>query len=60
MDSCASRVLDSMDRDGFVTRLNRLQGTKLDCYVKDMHRLKESTLKRHMPQLPEWKQSVFF
>jgi hypothetical protein len=30
--------------------MDRLQGTKLDWYVKDMHRLKESTLKRHMPQ----------
>jgi hypothetical protein len=60
MDSCASRVLDSMDRDGFVRRLNRLQGTNLDWYVKDMQRLKESTLKRHMPQLPEWKQSICF
>jgi hypothetical protein len=34
--------------------MDKLQGTKLDCYVKDMHRLKESTLKRHFPQLPEW------
>ena len=53
MDSCPSRVLDIMDKDGSVRRLNRLQGTKLDWYVKDMHRLKESTLKRHMPQLPD-------
>jgi hypothetical protein len=34
-------------------KMDRLQGTKLDCYVKDMHRLKESTLKRHFTQLPE-------
>jgi hypothetical protein len=27
--------------------MDNLQGTKLDWYVKDMHRLKESTLKRH-------------
>jgi hypothetical protein len=60
MDSCASRVFDSMDIDGFVRRLNRLQGTNLDWYVKDMHRLKELNLKRHMPQLLEWKKSVFF
>jgi hypothetical protein len=39
---------------------DRLQGTKLDWYVKDMHRLKESTLKRHLPQLLEQKQSVCF
>jgi hypothetical protein len=51
MDSCASRVLDSMDKDGFVRRLNRLQGTKLDWYVKDMHRLKESTLKESLTLL---------
>ena len=37
--------------------MDRLQGAKLDWYVKDTHRLKESTLKRHLPQLPEWKQS---
>jgi hypothetical protein len=30
-------------------KMDRLQGTKLDWYVKDMHRLKESTLKRHLP-----------
>ena len=41
-------------------KIDRLQGTKLDWYVKDMHRLKESTLKRHLPWLPEWKQSDFF
>ena len=40
--------------------MDRLQGTKLDWYVKDMHRLKELTLKRHFPQFPEWKQSDFF
>jgi hypothetical protein len=40
--------------------MDRLQGTQLDWYVNDMHRLKESTLKRHFPQLLEWKQSVFF
>ena len=40
--------------------MDKLQGTKLDWYVKDMHRLKESTLKRHFPQLPEWKQFVYF
>ena len=28
-------------------KMDRLQGTKIDWYVKDMHRLKESTLKRH-------------
>jgi hypothetical protein len=38
--------------------MDRLQGTKLDWYVKDMNRLNELTLKRHFPQLPEWKQSV--
>jgi hypothetical protein len=27
---------------------------------KDMHRLKESTLKKHLPQFPEWKQSDLF
>jgi hypothetical protein len=27
MDSCASRVLDSMDRDGFVRTLSRLGQT---------------------------------
>jgi hypothetical protein len=41
-------------------KMDMLQGTKLDWYVKDMHRLKESTLKRHLPQLPERKQSVYF
>jgi hypothetical protein len=40
--------------------MDRLQGTNLDWYVKDMHRLKESTLKRHFPQLLEWKQSIYF
>jgi hypothetical protein len=29
--------------------MDRLQGTKPDWYVKDMHRLKESTLKKHFP-----------
>jgi hypothetical protein len=32
-------------------KMDMLQGTKLDWYVNDMHRLKESTLKRHFPQL---------
>ena len=41
-------------------KMDRLQGTKLDWYVKNMHRLKESTLKRHLPQFLEWKQSNFF
>jgi hypothetical protein len=27
--------------------MDRLQGTKLDWYVKDTHIMKESTLKRH-------------
>ena len=45
---------NKLNEDGQVTR------NKIDWYVKDMHRLKESTLKRHMPQLPEWKQSVCF
>ena len=40
--------------------MDKLQGTKIYWYVKDMHRLKELTLKRHFPQLLEWKQSVFF
>jgi hypothetical protein len=40
--------------------MDRLQGTNLDWYEKDMHILKESTLKRHLPQFPEWKQSVYF
>jgi hypothetical protein len=40
--------------------MDRLQGTNLDWYVKDMLRLNESTLKRHFPQFPEWKQSIFF
>jgi hypothetical protein len=39
-------------------KMDMLQGTKLDWYVKDMHRLKELTLKRHFPQLPEWKQCI--
>jgi hypothetical protein len=39
-------------------KMDMLEGTKLDWYVKDMHRLKESTLKRHFPKLLEWKQSV--
>jgi hypothetical protein len=38
-------------------KMDRLQRTNLDWYVKDMHRLKESTLKRHLPQLLEWKQA---
>jgi hypothetical protein len=33
--------------------MDRLQGINLDWYVKDMHRLKESTLKRHFPQFPK-------
>jgi hypothetical protein len=41
-------------------KMDRLQGTKPDWYVKDMHRLKESTLKIHFPQLSEWKQSDCF
>jgi hypothetical protein len=41
-------------------KMDRLQGRNLDWYVKDMHRLKESTLKRHFPQLSEWKQSDYF
>ena len=40
--------------------MDKLQGTKLDWYVNDMDRLKELTLKRHFPQLPKWKQSIFF
>jgi hypothetical protein len=32
--------------------MDSLQGTKLDWYVKDIHILKESTLKRHFPQFP--------
>jgi hypothetical protein len=28
-------------------KMDRLQGTNIDWYVKDMHRLKESILKRH-------------
>jgi hypothetical protein len=34
---------NKLNEDGQVTR------TKLDWYVKDMHRLKVSTLKRHFP-----------
>jgi hypothetical protein len=41
-------------------KMDRLQGTKLYWYVKDMYRLKELNLKRHLPQFPKWKQSVFF
>jgi hypothetical protein len=41
-------------------KMDRLQGTKLDWYLKDMHRLKEPSLKRHLPQLLEWKQSIYF
>jgi hypothetical protein len=33
-------------------KMDRLQGTKLDWYVKDKHRLKELTLKRNFPQFP--------
>ena len=44
---------NKLNEDGQVT-------TNLDWYVKDMHRLKESTLKRHMPQLPKWNQSICF
>jgi hypothetical protein len=40
--------------------MDRLQGTNQDWYVKDMHRLKESTLNKHLPQLPEWKKFVYF
>ena len=40
---------NKLNEDGHVTR------NKARLYVKDMHRLKESTLKRHFPQLPEWK-----
>jgi hypothetical protein len=40
--------------------MDKLQGTKLDWYVNDMHRLKELTLKRHLPHFPESKQSVLF
>jgi len=29
----------------------------IQTFAKDMHRLKELNLKRHLPQLPEWKQS---
>jgi hypothetical protein len=39
-------------------KMDRLQGTNIDWYVKDMYRLKESTLKRHFPQLLEWKQYI--
>jgi hypothetical protein len=45
----------------FRNKLNedgKLQGEKLDWYVKVLHGLKESTLKRHFPQLPEWKQFI--
>jgi hypothetical protein len=41
-------------------KMDRLQGTKLDWYVKDMRRLKELILKRHFPQLLEWNQYDFF
>jgi hypothetical protein len=34
-------------------KMDKLQGTKLDWYVTDMHRLKESTLKKRFPQLSE-------
>jgi hypothetical protein len=40
--------------------MDRLQGTNLDWYVKDIHRLKELNLKIHFPQFPEWKQFVCF
>jgi hypothetical protein len=33
-------------------KMEKLQGAKIDLYVKDMHRLKEFTLKRHLPQFP--------
>jgi hypothetical protein len=36
-----------------LNEMDRLQETKLDWYVKDTHRLKESTLKRNFPQLPK-------
>ena len=45
----------------FRNKLNedgKLQEEKLDWYVKVLHGLKESTLKRHFPQLPEWKQFI--
>jgi hypothetical protein len=42
---------NKLNEYGHVTR------NRLDWYVKDTHRLKESTLKRHFPQLPEWKKS---
>jgi hypothetical protein len=37
--------------------MDRLQGAKLDWYVKYTHGLKESTLKRYFLQMREWKQS---
>jgi hypothetical protein len=40
--------------------MDRLQGTKLNWYVKDTHRLKEVTLKRHLPQFLEWNQYDIF
>jgi hypothetical protein len=36
--------------------MDSLQGTKLDWYIKDLHRLKELTLKRHFLWMLEWKQ----
>jgi hypothetical protein len=36
--------------------MDRLQETKLDSYVKETHRLKESNLKRNLLQFLEWKQ----
>jgi hypothetical protein len=42
---------NKLNEDGQVTR------NKVDWYVKDMHRLKVSNLKRPFPQFPEWKQS---
>jgi hypothetical protein len=45
---------NKLNEDGQVTR------KKIDWYVKDVHRLNESTLKRHFLQLPEWKKSSCF
>jgi hypothetical protein len=40
-------------------KVDMLQGTKLDWYVKDTHRLKESTLKRYFPQFPRMEEIIF-
>ena len=45
---------NKLNEDGQVTR------NKARLVCKGYAQIKESTLKRHMPQLPEWKQSVFF